>query len=121
MLHHTIGLNSSTHSSNPWLDKYIFPGGVVPSLAQISKSVEKLLIIEDVHNIGPDYDKTLMAWYANFTKHYPEIKDRYDERFYRMWVFYLLSSAGAFRARHLQLWQIVMRKVQPSGKYIAVR
>ncbi|HUD07373.1 MAG TPA: cyclopropane fatty acyl phospholipid synthase [Candidatus Saccharimonadales bacterium] len=121
MLHHTIGLNSSTHSMNPWLDKYIFPGGVVPSLTQISKAVEKLLIIEDVHNIGPDYDKTLMAWYANFAKRYPEIKDHYDERFYRMWTFYLLICAGAFRARHLQLWQVVMRKIQPSDKYVTAR
>lgn len=121
MLHHTIGLNSSTQSSNPWIDKYIFPGGVIPSIAQISKAVEKRLIIEDVHNIGPDYDPTLMAWYNNFIKHYPEIQDKYDKRFYRMWTFYLLSCAGAFRARQLQLWQIVMRKISPSDKYVTAR
>lgn len=121
MLHHTIGSNNSTLSTDPWFDKYIFPGGVLPSLAQVSKAIEKHLIIEDVHNFGPDYDKTLMAWCANFAKHYPEIKDHYNERFFRMWSFYLLACAGAFRARQLQLWQIVMRKIQPSDKYITAR
>jgi len=121
MLHHTIGNNRSVMATDVWIDKYIFPGGVIPSLAQISKAVERNLIIEDVHNFGPDYDKTLMAWHSNFTKHYPELKDSYDERFYRMWEFYLLSCAGAFRARNIQLWQIVMRKVRTADTYIAVR
>lgn len=121
MLHHTIGNNRSVNSTDPWIDTYIFPGGVIPSLAQISKSVEKKLVIEDVQNFGPDYDKTLMAWYANFAKHYPELKDRYDERFYKMWEFYLLSCAGIFRARRMQLWQIVMRKPIRSETYVAVR
>jgi len=121
MLHHTIGSNTSTRFTSIWIDKYIFPGGVIPSLTQISKATEGKLIIEDVHNFGPDYDKTLMAWYDNFVKHYPEIKDHYDERFYRMWSFYLLSCAGAFRARQLQLYQIVMRKIETSEVYKAVR
>ena len=121
MLHHTIGSNNSSYSTNPWFDKYIFPGGVIPSLAQITRAVEKKLVIEDVHNFGPDYDKTLMAWYDNFTKNYPKLKNDYDQRFYRMWTFYLLSSAGSFRTRQLQLWQIVMRKIQPSDKYITAR
>lgn len=121
MLHHTIGKNNSAPVVNSWIDKYIFPGGVIPSISQISKSVEELLTIEDLHNFGPYYDKTLMAWHANFVKHYAEIKDHYDERFYRMWEYYLLASAGSFRARHLQLWQIVMRKTEPSMTYEAVR
>lgn len=121
MLHHTIGFNYSTISTDPWIDKYIFPGGVIPSMNQISKAIEKKLIIEDVHSFGPYYDKTLMAWYANFIKHYPEIKDKYDERFYRMWTFYLQICAGGFRARHLQLWQIVMRKQRRSDAYVSVR
>src|SRR5207253_2200912 len=100
MLHHSIGSNSSGFSTNAWTDKYIFPGGSLPSLAQISKAVERRLIIEDVQNFGPYYDKTLMAWHANFVKHYTEIKDHYDERFYRMWTYYLLTSAGAFRSRN---------------------
>jgi cyclopropane-fatty-acyl-phospholipid synthase len=121
MLHHTIGNNSSMIVADPWTNKYIFPGGVIPSLTQISRAIEKQLIVEDVHNFGPYYDKTLMAWHHNFIKHYPEIQDKYDERFYRMWNFYLLWCAGAFRARHLQLWQIVMRKIETSDVYEAVR
>lgn len=121
MLHHTIGSNNSTNSINTWTDKYIFPGGVLPSIAQIAKAVEKRLIIEDIQNFGPYYDKTLMAWHDNFTKSYKEIKDNYDQRFYRMWNFYLLSSAAAFRARHIQLFQIVFRKITTSDAYIAPR
>lgn len=121
MLHHTIGQNHSSSAMNSWIDKYIFPGAVLPSLAQISKAIEKQLIIEDVHSFGPYYDKTLMAWHDNFVKHYDEIKDHYDERFYRMWKFYLLGCAGSFRARQLQLWQVTMRKIEPSSVYEAVR
>ncbi len=121
MLHHTIGNNRSVKAVAPWIDKYIFPGGVLPSVSQIGQAIENKLVIEDLHNFGPDYDRTLMAWHANFVKHYPEISDRYDERFYRMWNFYLLSSAGSFRARNIQLWQIVMRKIEPSETYQAVR
>jgi cyclopropane-fatty-acyl-phospholipid synthase len=121
MLHHTIGNNRSVNSTDPWMDKYIFPGGVIPSLAQISKSIEKQLIIEDLHNFGPDYDKTLLAWHANFVKNYPKLKDTYDERFYKMWEFYLLSSAALFRARKIQLWQIVMRKPIQPDTYVTTR
>jgi cyclopropane-fatty-acyl-phospholipid synthase len=121
MLHHVIGGNRSTRATNPWVDKYIFPGAVIPSLTQLSRAVEDRFVIEDLHNFGPYYDKTLMAWHANFVKHYPEISKDYDERFYRMWSYYLLSCAGAFRARHLQLWQLVMRKIEPSSVYQAER
>jgi cyclopropane-fatty-acyl-phospholipid synthase len=121
MLHHTIGNTKSTTAADPWTSKYIFPGGVIPSLAQLAKSTEKLLLIEDLENFGPDYDKTLMAWQANFVRNYPKLKDEYDERFYRMWEYYLLSSAGAFRARRIQLWQIVMRKMLPSESYRGYR
>lgn len=121
MLHHMIGGNKSSASTDPWTDKYIFPGGVIPSLTQIAKAVEKKFIIEDVENFGPYYDKTLLAWYNNFTKHYHEIQDKYDERFRRMWEFYLLASAGTFRARNLQLWQIVFSRIERSRTYKAIR
>lgn len=121
MLHHTIAANKASKYPDPWIGKYIFPGGLLPTLNQITNSVQNKLIIEDVQNIGPDYDKTLMAWYHNFNKHYGEIKSNYDERFYRMWKYYLLICAGAFRARHLQLFQIVMRKHTPSQTYISPR
>jgi cyclopropane-fatty-acyl-phospholipid synthase len=117
MLHHFIASNRSLHTANPWTDKYIFPGGVLPSLKQISKAIERKFIVEDIENFGPYYDKTLMAWHANFVKHYPEIKGKYNERFFRMWTFYLLASAGMFRARQIQLLQIVMRKPITSPVY----
>lgn len=117
MLHHFISNNRSLHSTNPWVDKYIFPGGVLPSPKQVAHAIEGRFIIEDVENFGPYYDKTLLAWHANFVKYYPEIKEKYDDRFYRMWSFYLLGSAAMFRTRHIQLLQFVMRKPQASPVY----
>jgi cyclopropane-fatty-acyl-phospholipid synthase len=107
---HTIGGNLSKRSTDPWTDKYIFPNGMIPSIAQLGAAMEGDFVMEDWHNFGPDYDKTLMAWYANFEKAWPDLKDKYGERFYRMWRYYLLGSAGGFRARHLQLWQLVMTR-----------
>ena len=109
MLHHTIGSLESKDHTDPWFDKYIFPGGVVPSLAQISSATEKDWVIEDVHNFGPYYDRTLMAWHRNVTAAWDDLPG-YDERFRRTWDYYLLSSAGSFRARALQLWQIVFTR-----------
>ncbi len=109
MLHHTIGSLVSKNHTDPWFDKYIFPGGVVPSLAQISSATEKDWVIEDVHNFGPYYDRTLMAWHRNVTAAWDDLP-AYDERFRRTWDYYLLSSAGSFRARALQLWQIVFTR-----------
>ena len=107
---HTIGGNVSATTANAWTTKYIFPNGLIPSMAQIGKAMENLFVMEDWHSFGPDYDKTLMAWHANFEKAWPELKHKYGERFYRMWRFYLLSAAGGFRSRTNQLWQIVMTK-----------
>jgi cyclopropane-fatty-acyl-phospholipid synthase len=117
---HTIGGNESTRSCDPWITKYIFPNGMLPSIAQISRSVEGLFAVEDWHNLGPHYDQTLMAWHANFRKAWPGLRARYGERFRRMWEYYLLSCAGAFRARSNQVWQIVLTKYgarQPSCRY----
>lgn len=66
--------------------------------------------MEDWHNFGAYYDKTIMVWFDNFNKNWNKLKDAYDEKFYRMWKFYLLCCAGMFRARRLQLWQIVLSK-----------
>ncbi|UKJ08869.1 cyclopropane fatty acyl phospholipid synthase [Solitalea lacus] len=107
---HTIGANFSAIHSDPWISKYIFPNCLIPSLKQISQALENLMVIEDVHNFGPDYDKTLMAWHKNFVTNWPKLKDKYDERFYRMWTYYLLCCAGSFRARYTQLWQLVLSK-----------
>jgi cyclopropane-fatty-acyl-phospholipid synthase len=117
---HTIGNNRSVTTGDPWTDKYIFPHGMLPSIAQLGAAMEGRFVMEDWHNIGPHYDRTLMAWHANFEAAWPELKGRYDERFYRMWRYYLLSSAGGFRARHMQLWQIVMTRTgspQPDCRF----
>jgi len=118
---HTIGGNHSVAIGDPWIEKYIFPHGMLPSIEQISKSVEGLFVIEDIHNFGADYDKTLMEWYKNFNNNWDDIKENYDDRFYRMWKYYLLMSAGSFRARKNQLWQIVLSKKGVSGGYQSIR
>jgi cyclopropane-fatty-acyl-phospholipid synthase len=107
---HTIGGNASYTSTDAWTDKYIFPNGMIPSVTQLGKAMEHLLVVEDWHNFGPDYDRTLLAWWDNFDRAWPALRERYCDRFYRMWRFYLMSSAAAFRARKLQLWQIVFSK-----------
>ncbi|MDO8566175.1 MAG: cyclopropane fatty acyl phospholipid synthase [Candidatus Moranbacteria bacterium] len=118
---HTIGGNETTVIGDPWFDKYIFPNGMFPSISQIGKAIEGLFVMEDWHNFGADYDKTLMVWFANFDTAWPRLKDKYDERFYRMWKYYLLCVAGAFRARDSQLWQIVLSKNGVHGGYQTVR
>ncbi|MCA1779284.1 MAG: cyclopropane fatty acyl phospholipid synthase [Xanthomonadaceae bacterium] len=107
---HTIGGNTSRATADRWITKYIFPGGCIPSEAQLTRAKQDLFVLEDWHNFGPDYDRTLMAWEANFRAAWPELKSRegLDDRFYRMWRYYLNSCAGAFRARGLNLWQIVL-------------
>lgn len=114
---HTIGKNLSNTVTDPWIDKYIFPNGELPTLGQIAEATEALFVIEDVHNFGADYDRTLMAWHENFETHWPTFKARYGERFYRMWRYYLLICAGAFRAREIHLWQLVMSKQGVPGGY----
>ncbi|MBP6942803.1 MAG: cyclopropane fatty acyl phospholipid synthase [Candidatus Buchananbacteria bacterium] len=118
---HTIGSNRSRRTSDRWLDKYIFPNSILPSIAQIGKASEKHFIIEDLHNFSAYYDKTLMAWHANFEAAWPDLKSQYDERFYRMWRYYLLSCAGLFRARQAQLWQIVLSPHGVKGGYTSIR
>ncbi len=114
---HTIGNNITTSFCDPWINKYIFPNGMLPSMRQISKAVEGLFVMENWVNFGAYYDKTLMAWHANFEQHWPMLQSRYDGRFYRMWRYYLLACAGGFRARSMQLWQIVLSKHGVRGGY----
>ncbi|MBN2398028.1 MAG: cyclopropane fatty acyl phospholipid synthase [Deltaproteobacteria bacterium] len=106
----TIGGNQSVRKCDPWIGKYIFPNGMLPSIRQLAESFEGLFVVEDWQNLGADYDRTLMAWFANFDGNWDRIRHLYDERFYRMWKYYLLSCAGSFRARRNQLWQIVLSK-----------
>lgn len=118
---HTIGSNVSTAACDPWIDKYIFPNGLIPSAHQIGKALEGNFVIEDWHSFGADYDRTLLAWDENFRKHWPALQQYFDDRFYRMWRYYLLVCAGSFRARENQLWQIVLSKQGVPGGYASIR
>ena len=118
---HTIGSNTTSITGDPWIDRYIFPNGQLPSIAQIGTSIEGLFVMEDWHNFSADYDKTLMAWFANFDRNWHKIQHAYPEPFYRMWKYYLLSCAGSFRARHIQLWQVVLSKNGVEGGYTTQR
>ncbi len=114
---HTIGGNKSVKVTDPWIEKYIFPNSMLPSIKQLGQAFEGLFVMEDWQNFSADYDPTLMAWFANFDKHWPELKTKYSQRFYRLWKYYILSSAASFRARKNQLWQIVLSKSGVLGGY----
>lgn len=116
---HTIGSNNRYNGPDPWINKYIFPNGIIPTLQQIVSSSQGLLM-EDLHNFGTDYDKTLMAWNENIEKVWEKLSSHYDERFHRMWHYYLMMSAGAFRSRKLQLWQVVFSRGIKNG-YVSIR
>ncbi|MGB2869036.1 MAG: cyclopropane fatty acyl phospholipid synthase [Bacteroidota bacterium] len=120
---HTIGGNISTTAmdTNPWMGRYIFPNSMLPSLVQLTHAAEGLFITEDVHNFSVHYDKTLMAWCRNFEANWPSIASQFDQRFYRMWRYYLLSCAGGFRARNTQLWQFVLSVNGVPGGYESLR
>ncbi len=104
---HTIGANQTNLHVDAWIDKYIFPNGCLPSVRHISEASEGRFVMEDWHNIGADYDRTLMVWYENFKRAWPQLAEEYSERFERMFTYYLNACAGAFRARDIQLWQVL--------------
>lgn len=118
---HFIGGNETVHTTDPWINKYIFPEGLIPSATQIAKAMEGHFIVEDWHNFGLDYDTTLMAWKNNFVKNWDSIKTNYSEEFFRMWRFYLCSCAAAFRSKRLNLWQLVISKPENSKAYKSIR
>ncbi|NTV22609.1 MAG: cyclopropane fatty acyl phospholipid synthase [Candidatus Yonathbacteria bacterium] len=121
---HTIAGHESYRTTEPWVHKYIFPGGVLPSYEQVTKAFQRAeFVMEDWHNFGADYDNTLMAWYQNLLPRWDTLiaTGKYDERFRRMWEYYLLSFAGAFRSRNLDLWQIVFSPKGVKGGYTSVR
>ena len=117
LLLHTIGKNQSGTPTDPWIDRYIFPNGELPSLAEIAEAAQSFFVIEDVHNFGADYDRTLMAWHQRFEAAWPRFAAQYGERFRRMWRYYLLACAGSFRVRANQLWQIVLSPRGVAGGY----
>ncbi|MDD5152846.1 MAG: cyclopropane fatty acyl phospholipid synthase [Candidatus Pacebacteria bacterium] len=118
---HTIGDDSTGDYEDPWIGKYIFPNSVLPKIKQLGQSIEGLFVMEDWHNFGAYYDKTLLAWQKNFEQNWKKLKHTYDERFHLMWNYYFLSCAGAFRARYIQLWQIVLTKEGLPKVYESVR
>lgn len=118
---HTIGSHTTSSHVDSWIDHYIFPNGKLPSALELAAYVEGLFLIEDWHNFGPDYDRTLMAWWNNFEAAWPRLSGKYDQRFQRMWKYYLHCCAGFFRSRQGQLWQLVLSKRKRAGVYRSVR
>lgn len=118
---HTIGSDVTTQATDAWIDRYIFPNGKIPSAKEMAVALEGRFLIEDWHNFGRDYDRTLMAWHANFTRNWHAIADRYSQRFFRMWEYYLLGCAGYFRSRQGQLWQLVLTKRHRQDMYRSIR
>ncbi|HVJ38309.1 MAG TPA: cyclopropane fatty acyl phospholipid synthase [Stenotrophomonas sp.] len=118
---HTIGGNLSRHRTDPWIARYIFPNSMLPSIRQIAEASEGLFVMEDWHNFGADYDLTLQAWRNNIEAAWPQLDARYDERFRRMWRFYLAASMASFRCRHAQLWQLVLSPEGVPGGYTSIR
>lgn len=116
----TIGGNKTVYKAEPWIHKYIFPDGMIPSIRQLGKATENVLRLEDWHNLGLDYAKTLRAWHTNFIENWETLREAYDERFYRMWNFYLLSCVGLMQARQVHPWQIVFSK-QSESTYHSIR
>lgn len=118
---HTIGNYVTSAYTDPWAEHYIFPNGKVPSAREITKTIEGRFIIEDWHNFGQDYDRTLMAWWENFERAWPQLEAQYSPRFYRLWKYYLMCCAGYFRSRQGQLWQLVLSKRERRSVYRSLR
>ena len=118
---HTIGIDQPSTHTDPWIEKYIFPGGKLPAASELALAAQRRFVVEDWHNFGPDYDRTLMHWHARFEAAWPELQARYGERFRRMWRYYLLSCAGFFRSRQGQLWQLVLSRRERREAYRSLR
>lgn len=118
---HTIGNHLTSRKTEPWMERYVFPNGRLPSAAEIACGLEGRFLIEDWHSFGADYDRTLMTWWANFDRNWPALEQKYGKRFYRMWKYYLMSCAGFFRARQGQLWQLVLSKRDRQATYRSIR
>ncbi len=117
---HTIG-GITGSGDDPWIHEHIFPNSALPVQADIAAAFGPRFVLEDWHNFGAHYDKTLMAWHRNFTEAWPRFRDAYGDAFERMWRYYLLSCAGSFRARKIELWQLVFSPHGVPGGYASVR
>ena len=118
---HCIGGNSSVRTTDPWINTYIFPNAMMPSVAQIGKAIENRFVMEDWHNFGLHYDRTLMEWLRRFKNAWSDLKARYDEHFYRMWVYYLSCCAASFRTKKNNLWQLVLAPSSNLEPYNSIR
>jgi cyclopropane-fatty-acyl-phospholipid synthase len=122
---HTIGNSATTTVVDPWIEKYIFRNSMAPSMAQLAKSAENLLVIQDWENYGHYYAPTLSAWHRNFNENWQRIRaiegsQRFDERFRRMFNYYFLACKAGFETEHIYLWHLVMTK-QGMGKDVYPR
>lgn len=118
---HTIGMNTPDHGVDEWVVKYIFPNAMLPTTAEIASASSGLFTLEDWHNFGSDYYTTLKAWHDKLNRNWQQISYKYDERFKRMFDYFLMYFAGGFRAKHIQLWQIVFSKKSRSQDYLSLR
>lgn len=106
----SVGSPTDKINCEPWTDKYIFPGGVIPSLRQIDRAIDGLFTRERTAEFGDYYHLTMRAWHENFTRAWPQLQLRYPEKVRLMFEYFFLSVAAAFRARSLLHWHIVLRK-----------
>ena len=118
---HTIGSEQSAHTIDPWLDRYIFPNATIPSVCALTTAYADHFILEDWHNFGADYDRTLMAWHARLEQAWDDLRVRRDERVRRLWRYYLLSCAASFRVRKNHLWQVVFSPTSRHCRYHSIR
>ena len=126
MLLHSIGRSEGPGITNPWISKYIFPGGYIPALSEVLPRIEKAgLLVTDIEILRLHYAETLKAWRERFLAHREEVERIYDQRFVRMWEFYLASSEMSFREQNMMVFQIQLTKrqgvVPMTRDYIAPR
>jgi cyclopropane-fatty-acyl-phospholipid synthase len=113
MMLHSIGRSEGPDSTNPWIDKYIFPGGYIPALSEVLPAIERAgLLVCDIEILRLHYAETLKAWRERFMARREEAVQLYDERFARMWEFYLAASEMSFRKQNLMNFQIQLTKRQ---------
>ena len=113
MLLHSIGRSERPTSTNAWIAKYIFPGGYIPALSEVTPAIERSgLLVTDVEILRLHYAETLKAWRERFLAHREEVERLYDARFLRMWEFYLACSEIAFRQQNMMVLQIQLTKRQ---------